>query len=137
MDEIKKNESVPSVEPVSGSPVNGEIVVEEKGVKLAKRDELGRLQAGHHLGRKKLTDEQRVMNKLRQKAIEEYKEKLTEALPDLAESLLLVAKTGEVSAHKEINDRLMGKAQQNIEVHADVQITELTTEEKLKLMELL
>ena len=71
-------------------------------------------------GRPPLTEEDRLKKKATEEYINEYKERLAEALPLISPALIKKAKQGDVQAIKEVNDRVMGKAPQTM----DVKITE-------------
>jgi len=85
------------------------------------RDEAGRWikgVSGNPLGSNVLTEEERLERKLKkeaqQKFIDDYINKLTEALPEITPVLIQKATEGDLTAIKEVNDRVMGKARQNI-----------------------
>lgn len=81
------------------------------------RDEQGRFVpgvSGNPDGRPKETEEEKLAKKAREKFIEEYIQNLTEALPQITPVLIQKASEGDMNAIKEVNDRVMGKARQNI-----------------------
>ena len=85
------------------------------------RDEQGRFipgVSGNPEGRKPMTEEQKLEKEARKLAldgfIEEYTTKLTEALPEISPVLIEKAKSGDMVAIKELHDRVMGKAPQNV-----------------------
>jgi hypothetical protein len=61
-------------------------------------------------GRPKLTPEKKAERKAVKELVAEYRHSLAEALPHLSPVLVRKAGTGDVSAIKELNDRVMGKA---------------------------
>jgi len=65
-------------------------------------------------GRPKETEEQKIAKKASKQLIEEYKEALAQALPALSPVLVKKASDGDLGAIKEVNDRVMGKPQQDI-----------------------
>ena len=65
-------------------------------------------------GAPKQTEEDRMKKEALKKVKSEYIEKLTEALPEISPALIEKAKTGDVGAIKEINDRIFGKSPQNV-----------------------
>lgn len=83
------------------------------------RDEKGRLLPGstaNPYGRPLITDEEKARKKATQELIEEYKEKLAEALPLISPVLIQKAQEGSVKAIKELHDRVMGKAIQSVDL---------------------
>ena len=65
-------------------------------------------------GRPKETEDQKIIKKATKQLIEEFKEALAEALPLISPVLVKKATEGDLQAIKEVNDRVMGKAQQDI-----------------------
>lgn len=81
------------------------------------RDEQGKFipgVSGNPNGRPPMTEEEKLEKKAREKFIDEYIQKLTEALPQITPVLIQKASEGDMNAIKEVNDRVMGKARQNI-----------------------
>mgnify|MGYP003439699045 CR=1 FL=1 len=67
-------------------------------------------------GRPPETEEQKIIKKATKQLIEEYKEALGESLELIRPALIEKAVKGDIQAIKEINDRVMGKANQNLDV---------------------
>lgn len=71
-------------------------------------------------GREKETEEEkeakRIRKEIAEKIKEEYLIKLAENLPEISPALLTKAKEGDISAIKEVHDRVFGKALNNIDV---------------------
>ena len=82
--------------------------------KALKRDKKGRLVKGTPPGpgRNKETEADKIQKKATTDVIKEYKESLADALPKLSPVLIKKASKGDMSALKEVNDRVMGKAPQ-------------------------
>ena len=83
------------------------------------RDELGRLLPGYTAnpnGRPILTEEEKLVKKATVELISEYKEKLAEALPLISPVLIAKAMEGDMQAIKEVNDRVMGKAEAKTDI---------------------
>ena len=80
------------------------------------RDEKGLFQPGTQPGpgRQPMTEEEKAKKKALEKVIEKYIEDLTNALPAITPTLISKAREGDLTAIKEVNDRVMGKARQNI-----------------------
>lgn len=86
------------------------------------RDEQGRWLpgiSGNPGGAKPDTEEDKLRKKALKKVIEEYTGKLTEALPEISPVLIEKAKNGDLMAIKEINDRVLGKPKQQVELSGD------------------
>lgn len=66
--------------------------------------------------------EQLALKKATKELITEYREKLTEALPLISPVLIAKALEGDLPAIKELNDRVMGKAKETMEVQGGVAI---------------
>lgn len=83
-----------------------------------KRDELGRFIPGYEggPGRPPLTEADKIKKKATQQVIAEYKEALGEALPLIKPILIAKALEGDMTAVKEIHDRVMDKAKQPTDV---------------------
>ena len=73
-------------------------------------------------GRPTETPEQKLIKKAGKQVIEEYKEKLTEALSKLSPVLIAKALEGDMSAIKEINDRVLGKPHQTGELKVQAEV---------------
>lgn len=83
------------------------------------RDEQGRFipgVSGNPDGRPPLTEEEKVVKKAQKELILEYKEKLAEALPLISPVLIAKAMEGDMQAIKEVNDRVMGKAEAKTDI---------------------
>ena len=81
------------------------------------RDEQGRFPpgiSGNLQGRRPETEEEKVKKKAVKEVISEYKEKLADILPQLSPILIKKAMEGDMSAIKEIHDRVMGKSPQDL-----------------------
>lgn len=65
-------------------------------------------------GRKPETTEDKIIKKATKEIIKEYKEALGEALPLIQPVLLSKALEGDMTAIKEIHDRVMDKSRQNV-----------------------
>jgi len=77
------------------------------------RDEQGRFVdgiSGNPNGRPPDTPEEKVVKKATKEFINDYKEKLAEALPKISPVLIAKAIAGDIGAIKEVHDRVMGKA---------------------------
>lgn len=70
-------------------------------------------------GRPPMTEEEKLIKKAQRDFIKDYKESLKEALPLISPVLIAKALDGDMQAIKEVNDRAMGKAQQNLDVTTD------------------
>lgn len=66
-------------------------------------------------GRPPETPEQKATKKALREYVDEYRQRLAEALPQIDPVLIAKAIGGDVQAIKEINDRTMGKAPQSID----------------------
>lgn len=73
-------------------------------------------QSGNPNGRPKLTPEQKAVKKAIKEMVKEYKEKLAEALVEISPILIAEALKGNIQAIKEINDRVMGKPEQQTDI---------------------
>lgn len=81
------------------------------------RDEQGRFLpgvSGNPAGAKPMTEEEKLVKKANKKFIEEYVDRLSEALPLISPVLIKKATEGDIQAIKEVNDRVIGKPRQNI-----------------------
>ena len=90
-----------------------------------KRDSKGRLLPGNTANQKGLTPEteqDKLVKKAKKQFIKDYIETLAEALPQISPALIKKAKTGDISAIRELNDRVLGKPKQNIEVEGELKI---------------
>lgn len=65
-------------------------------------------------GRPPDTLEKKIEKKAVKQLVEEYRQTLAEALPQITPVLIRQAVKGEIQAIKEVNDRVMGKAPQDI-----------------------
>jgi len=83
------------------------------------RDEQGRFipgVSGNPDGRPPETEETKIIKKAQRELISEYKEKLAEALPLISPVLIAKAMEGDMQAIKEVNDRVMGKAEAKTDI---------------------
>jgi len=89
--------------------------MEEKGIK---RNEDGTFAEGKigGPGRNPMTEEDKLKKKAQKEYIEEYKQCLAEALPMISPVLIAKAVDGDIQAIKEVNDRAIGKAQNNVDI---------------------
>jgi len=67
-------------------------------------------------GRTKMTEEEKIKSRAIKEYVKEYKQKLAEALPEISPVLIRKATEGDISAIKEVNDRVIGKAQNNVDL---------------------
>lgn len=67
-------------------------------------------------GRPPETEERKLVKKAQKELIAEYKEKLAEALPLISPVLIAKAMEGDMQAIKELNDRVMGKAEAKTDI---------------------
>lgn len=85
------------------------------------RDEMGRLlpgQTANPNGRPEMTEAEKLEAKAKRDFIKEYKETLRQSLPLISPILIAKAMEGDMTAIKEVNDRVMGKA----ETKADIKL---------------
>jgi len=75
-------------------------------------------QSGNPNGRPPMTEEEKLLKKAQRDLIKEYKESLRDALPLISPILIAKAMEGDMSDIKEVNDRVMGKA----ETKADIKL---------------
>jgi len=75
-------------------------------------------QSGNPNGRPPMTEEEKLLKKAQRDLIKEYKESLRDALPLISPILIAKAMEGDMTAIKEVNDRVMGKA----ETKADIKL---------------
>lgn len=74
-------------------------------------------------GRKPDTEADKIKKKATKQLIEEYKEALGESLPLIKPVLIAKALEGDLASIKEINDRVMGKAEQKSDVKMSGDLT--------------
>lgn len=89
------------------------------------RDEQGRFipgVSGNPDGRPPITEEEKIIKKATKELIKEYKEALAEALPLIKPVLIAKAIDGDLPSIKEVNDRVMGKAKETMEVNGGLKI---------------
>lgn len=72
--------------------------------------------SGNPKGRKPDTPEQKMAKKALKVIIAEYRERLAEALPDLAPVLVGKAQQGDIPAIRELHDRVMGRPEQRTDI---------------------
>lgn len=107
------------------------------------RDELGRLLPGYTAnpnGRPEKTEAEKLEAKAKRDFIKEYKETLRQALPLISPVLIAKAMEGDMTAIKEVNDRVMGKAEAKTDITSngkDLIPEVVTREEKEALLNLL
>lgn len=94
------------------------------------RDEQGRFIpgiSGNPHGRPVEATETKALKKAMKEIISDYKEKLSEALPELSPILIGKAKKGDLNSIKEIHDRVMGKPQSDdkLQVHLPTSLIEI------------
>lgn len=70
--------------------------------------------SGNPNGRPPETDEEKLKKQVLKKITEEYRNALTAALPTISPVLVGMAQKGDIAAIKEVHDRVMGKAPQDI-----------------------
>ena len=83
------------------------------------RDENGQYLPEHSLagpGRPPETEEKKLVRKAVKELVKEYQESLADALPQISPILIAKAIAGDVSAIKELHDRVMGKPPQKTDV---------------------
>ena len=83
-------------------------------------------------GRIPETEESKIKKRAIKEFVEDYKQNLAEALPLISPVLIKKARTGDVSAIKELNDRVMGKATQKIDMDVEGGLVLQTVEKQLK-----
>jgi hypothetical protein len=86
------------------------------------RDEQGRFipgVSGNPEGRTPDTPEQKIMKKAIKEIVKEYKESLADSLPLIAPIIKAKALEGDMTAIKEIHDRVMDKAKQSTDITTD------------------
>ena len=74
-------------------------------------------------GRPPMTEEEKIEAKAKRDFIKEYKESLKNALPLLSPVLIAKAMEGDMTAIKEVNDRVMGKAKETVEHQGGLSIS--------------
>ena len=82
---------------------------------------------GNPSGRPRLTQEQKIFNKATKEIVEEYRYKLEETLLKIAPVLIKMALSGDIRAIKDIEDRVLGKPKENLELYRDtgpIQVSE-------------
>ena len=94
--------------------------MDENGIK---RNKDGTFAIGYEggPGRPKDTPESKIIKKATKEIIAEYKEALGEALPMIKPVLLAKALEGDMTAIKEIHDRVMDKSKQPTDITTDGQ----------------
>jgi hypothetical protein len=70
-------------------------------------------------GRPKDTEQDKIIKKATKELIKEYKESLGEALPLIKPIIIAKALEGDMTAIKEIHDRVMDKAKQPTDITSD------------------
>jgi hypothetical protein len=71
-------------------------------------------------GRPKETEEIKIARKAKKELINDYLEALAQALPVLSPVIIKKAGEGDMQAIKEINDRVMGKVEQPVDLKANL-----------------
>jgi hypothetical protein len=110
-----------------------------------KRDKRGRLLPNNTAnlnGRPKETPEKKELNKVKREIkkvqkelIDNYRQKLAEALPRISPVLIAKALSGDIQAIKEVHDRVMGRPSEDISLKAEIKTENILTEEQLKELE--
>lgn len=95
--------------------VNKEIVDKEQ-IRTDKPWLFKKGESGNPNGRPKETEERKIIKKVQREFVEDYKEKLEKALPKISPVLISLALNGNLSAIKEINDRVMGQPTRPIDI---------------------
>ncbi len=96
------------------------------------RDEQGRFipgVSGNPNGRPIETEEQKLKKIATERVIETYIDDLSQFLPEIKSPLIEAAKKGDMSAIKEIHDRVLGKPKQSLDIKADVESKIIRTDE--------
>lgn len=86
------------------------------------RNEKGQLLPGNTAnpeGRPQTTEEEKIVKKATEQLVKEYKESLAQALPTISPVLIKKAEEGDLGSIKEINDRVIGKADQKVDITTD------------------
>lgn len=112
---MEQHETGKEQEGTSGS--KDEIFVDVHGVRRYKAT--GQIAPGNTAnpyGREPDTEEDKIKKKAIREYIEEYKQKLAEALPRISPVLIRKAEEGDVAAIRELHDRVMGKAPQQTDI---------------------
>ena len=89
----------------------------EENVTGSNRDEQGRFKpgiSGNIEGRPPETPEEKILKKATKEFIQDYKDKLAEALPKISPILIKKSIGGDIQAIKELHDRVMGKPPQDV-----------------------
>lgn len=76
----------------------------------------------NYVGRPPDSEETKLVRKANKQFIQEYKDKLAEALPLISPVLIAKAMEGDMQAIKELNDRVMGKAKESVEMTTGLKI---------------
>ena len=89
-----------------------------------KRDHLWKKgESGNLNGRPKMTEAEKLEAKAKRDFVKEYKDSLRESLDLISPVLIATALEGDIRAIKEINDRVMGKAKETVEVQGGLSIS--------------
>jgi hypothetical protein len=73
-------------------------------------------------GRPVESEEKKLLRKTAKQIIAEYKEALAEALPMIQPILVAKAMEGDMTAIKEVHDRVMDKAKQSTEISGEIDV---------------
>lgn len=82
-------------------------------------------QSGNPNGRPKLTPEEKAVKKATKELIKDYTDKLADALPAISPVLIAQALGGNLIAIKEINDRVLGKPKETIDLEVKPKMVQL------------
>lgn len=88
--------------------------------------------SGNLKGRNPETEEEKAIKKARKELINDYTEKLAGALADISPVLIALAVTGDISAIKEINNRVLGMPKQSISLDTEELVGEVKFELVIK-----
>ena len=89
------------------------------------RDKQGRFKpgiSGNIEGRKPETPEEKILKKATKELIQDYKDKLAEALPKISPILIGESLKGNINAIKELHDRVMGKPPQDVNLGSNPEL---------------
>jgi len=92
---------------------------EENGDKWREKDGTWKKGKPGGPGAPKQTEEEKEKKRALKEIIEDYKNKLTRALPEISLVLIRKAIDGDLQAIKEINNQVIGKPKQQVELSGD------------------